>query len=395
MTNSLLNFSTNFSWDFYKAMDDSMILSITDLNWNIQYVSSEFCKIFWYTEEEIIWRPLLQSYFFHWIQSQTQNNLNKLKWDLLWIFYMEHNESDIEDTLKNNKTWIWVLKNKTKNGVFVRCKTTIIPILDENKNLKQHMIIQNDITDLELSKQKLTVSYQKLKELDEKKSEFLNIASHELRTPMTAIKWYLSMMLDWDFWEINDSVKKYLAKILDNSHRLLDLINDMLDLAKLESSRLDFALDHFDINKLVDEVFVELNPLILNKNHKLELISSNNEINIETDRNKIKQVIINLLSNAIKFTPEFGNIKVNCMHIWNNLEIDVIDNWIWISEDNQKLIFEKFGQVKNSLTRDISGTWLWLSIVKSTIDRLGWKLKLESSEWNGSKFTIIIPAKFI
>lgn len=395
MTNSLLDFSSNFSRDFYKAIDDSMILSITDEFWMIKYISKEFCQTFKYSEYELIGKPLLPLLYFQGINTKTKNNLDKLKLELLGIFYLENNELDIENTLKNWQTWKWILKNKVKNGPFVWCKTIIVPILDNEHKTKQYMIIQSDVSDLEIAKQNLKNSFQKLKELDEKKSEFLNIASHELRTPMTAIRWYLSMMLDWDFWELNENIKKYLYKMFENSSKLVDLINDMLDLAKLESSRIDFALDYFDIIELIENIIAEMNPLLHNKNHKLEFNHKWEELFIESDRDKIKHVILNLLSNAIKFTPDSWLIKINCLHDGEMLVVDVIDNWIWINIENQKIIFEKFGQVKNSLTRDISWTWLWLPIVKSTIDRLGWKLELESSEWKWSRFTFKIHTKFI
>lgn len=516
MINSLFNFSANFSSDFYKVIDDSMIISMADLDWNIKYVSSEFCRIsgysreeliwknhriirhpdmsskifehmwkiikswknrkwiiknkkkdgkyywvktiviplknweweiteyisvrndvtklidaiselnyykkaidfsgyfikldsvglikfvnkkfiktIWFKEEELLWRPLLEEILYESMSSIVRWNLDKLYHDVLWVVYSDDKNNEIKEVLNTNKPWKGIIKNKTNYWNFIWLDITIFPIMDLDNKIKEYIIIANDVSDLELSKQKLKISLHKLKELDDRKTEFLNIASHELRTPLTAIRWYLSMILDWDFWEINVEVRQYLSKILTNSQKLLDLINDMLDLSKLESSRINFLIDNFDLVNLINDIIIELNPLILEKKHKLEFIHSSPEIFIESDLNKIKQVIVNILSNAIKFTPNWGFIKIYCEDDWNILSIDISDNWIWISENNQKMIFERFGQVKNSLTRDINWTWLWLSIVKSIVDRLGGELSVKSSEWAGSKFSIKIPSKFI
>lgn len=516
MSNTLLEFSSNFSQDFYRALDVSMILSLTDLDWNIKYVSSEFCNISWYSKEEllwknhriirhpdviwkifehmratikswktrrwiiknrkknwnyywvktiviplknnewevieyisirsditklidsiselndykkaidfsgyfikldenwfikfmnkkfikalwfkeseILWKPLLEEILYESISSIARWNLDKLYHEVIGVISYWEDNINVNEILNLHKPWKWIIKNKTNYNTFIWLDTTIFPIFDLDNKIKEYIIIWNDITDLEIAKQRLKISFHKLKELDDKKSEFLNIASHELRTPMTAIRGYLSMMLDWDFWELNENLKKYLSKMFNNSQKLLDLINDMLDLAKLESSRLDFSIDNFDIINLIDDIILEINPLIKGKSHNIEFIHEESELFVESDKDKIKHIIINLLSNAIKFTAEKWTIKIICNSLEDFFQIDIIDDGMWISKENQKIIFEKFGQVKNSLTREISWTGLWLPIVKSTIDRLWWKLELESTEWKWSKFTFKIANKFI
>lgn len=128
-----------------------------------------------------------------------------------------------------------MIKNKTRIGSFFWTSTSIVPIVNLNEEIIEYVVIQSDVTDLEIARQKLRVALSKQKELDVKKDEFLNIASHELRTPMTLIKGYISMILDGDAGDINDEARSYLAQAYIGSQRLLDLINDMLDISKIES----------------------------------------------------------------------------------------------------------------------------------------------------------------
>ncbi|MDD5212976.1 MAG: PAS domain S-box protein [Candidatus Gracilibacteria bacterium] len=381
--------------DYKKAIDFSGYFIKLDNNGFIKFMNKKFIKAIGYKESELLGKPLLEEILYESMSSIVRGNLDKLYHDVLGVVHSDEKNYEVKGVLSTHKPWKGIIKNKTNYGNFIRIDTTIFPIFDQDNKIKEYIIIATDVSDLEKSKQKLKISYHKLKELDDKKSEFLNIASHELRTPMTAIRGYISMMLDGDFGEINDTIKQYLGKILNNSRKLLDLINDMLDLAKLESSRLNLLVDNFDMLKLIGEISAELKPLILDKKHRLELTSLSPEIFVETDRDKMKHAIVNLLSNAIKFTPDVGIIKIDCRQDDSSVYIEISDNGIGISENNQKIIFERFGQVKNSLTRDINGTGLGLPIVQSTINRLGGELTLISSEGKGSKFTIKIPSKFI
>lgn len=380
--------------NYKKAIDTSSYFLKLDEKWLVKYVSKNFINVLWHNEQDILWKSFLTQIYFDDISTQTTQKLQNLLYELKWFSSFDNEEnSNIEETLKSKKIWRWIIKHRTKYFDDIWTNTTIVPILDLDKKIKEYIIISNDVTDLEIAKQKLKFSFHKLKELDEKKTEFLNIASHELRTPMTSIKWYISMMLDWDLWEINEETKPYLSKILDSSNRLINLINDMLDVSKLESARLDFDASDFDLISLINDIIIELKPIYQAKNQEIIFIKSDDEILLESDKNKIKQVILNLLSNAIKFSPNNSKIQIICNSFDDYFKLDIIDEWMWISKENQKLVFEKFGQVKNSLTRDINGTGLWLPIVKSIIERMWWEIYLESEENKGSKFSFKLDKK--
>ncbi len=201
------------------------------------------------------------------------------------------------------------------------------------------------------------------------------------------------MILDGDAWDIDDEAKLYLKKVLSNSQRLLDLINDMLDVQKLESWQMEFNIETINIKELLQSMYDNIEPLAKEKHQELILNNNVKNLKINTDYNKLLQVMINLAWNAVKFTPNWWKITIDASNDDKYIYISVEDNGIWISKENQDKIFKKFGQIKNSLTRDIEWTWLWLSIVLSIIEKLNWKIELKSQEWKGSKFVVILPLK--
>lgn len=355
------------------AIDHSNIISKTDINWNIVYVNEEFCKLSGYTSVELIWKS-------HNIIRHPDTPKETFR--KLW------------DTIQSKNVWKWNIKNKKKNWDSYWVKSTIVPILDENNNILEYIAIRTDITELELAKEDLKESYEKLKELDNKKDEFLNIASHELRTPMTSVKWYISMILDWDAGEINDEVRQYLTQVYKSSKRLLNLINDMLDISKIESGKQEFVYEKIEVRKMINEVSFEFEQLFKKKNQKFFLDINFEKFEFITDLNKLKQVIINIIWNANKFTPIWWEISLKAEILEDReLEIRINDSWIWIDKASLWVIFEKFWQVKNSLTRDINWTGLWLPIAKTIIEKLGWEIIVESEVWVWTTFTIKLPTK--
>ncbi|MDD2565229.1 MAG: ATP-binding protein [Candidatus Gracilibacteria bacterium] len=298
---------------------------------------------------------------------------------------------DVLSYVQTKKVWKGILKMKTNVGNYIWCSTTIKPILNSDNEIIEFIIIQHDVTDLEIAQQNLKISLKKQVQLDQKKDEFLNIASHELRTPMTSIKGYISMILDGDAGEINSEVKAYLTQVYSSSERLLDLINDMLDISKIESGIQELHYEEINLNNLIYETCGEIHTLFESKKQIVNKFVGFENFLYNTDKNKLKQVLLNLLGNANKFTPVGGEIKLTTYKSDKILSIEIEDNGIGIEAENFSKIFEKFGQVKNSLTRDINGTGLGLPIAKKIIEKMGGFLILESEVGQGSKFTINLP----
>ncbi|MDD3120644.1 MAG: ATP-binding protein [Candidatus Gracilibacteria bacterium] len=239
---------------------------------------------------------------------------------------------------------------------------------------------------------KLEGEKMQLQELNMVKDNFINIASHELRTPLTSIKGYLSMMIDGDFGNFNEELKMAINTMFASSERLIQLVNDMLDISKLESGKMILNSEYFNVYELFNNIKYEYKNLLEQKKLKLEIFTEKS-IFLNVDKNKFRQIIINLLGNAIKFTPENGMIKIVAQSLENGqkIKINIIDTGIGIEKEDISRIFEKFGQADNVFTRKQQGTGLGIPICKEIIKLMGGKLKLESQIGKGSNFYFTIP----
>ncbi len=235
----------------------------------------------------------------------------------------------------------------------------------------------------------------KLYEMNQIKSEFLANMSHELRTPLNSIIGFSEILENAKGLEPKQT--RFAANIRNSGRLLLDLINDILDLAKLEAGKMEVKPTEFRIHQLVDELCDMVRNLAEMK--KIQLISCSGEEFPEVfqDKIKIRQILTNLLSNAIKFTPEGGRINVTVEQDANGqLVLQVSDTGVGIAEADRQIIFEKFRQGvsaigNDALTREVSGTGLGLSIVKEFCILLGGTIELESEVGKGSTFTVTLP----
>jgi len=371
--------------DYKNILDYCNLLIILDEEWTIKYVNENFCIISWYKKVELLWKKYLNL-----IWTNLTNNPDNIYQEVLWIIDIkEEYIYEIINIIKSKEPWKWVVKNKWKYGKKFWTSTTIMPIINYDNEIKEFYCIQTDITDIEMAKNWLKKSFDKLRELDLKKDEFLNIASHELRTPMTSVKWYISMLIDGDLWVIDETAKGYLIKIYDSTKNLINLINDMLDISKIESWKIQFFKENFELKLFLIEIINEMKSISNKKNISIIPDIEYDSLIFNSDKNKLKQIMINLIGNAIKFTSENWKIEIKSFALKWKINIIIKDNWIWISEKDMSKIFEKFGQVKNSLTRDTWWTWLGLSIVKWIVKKLDWELILKSEVWIWSEFKVI------
>ncbi|MGE5406616.1 MAG: ATP-binding protein [Methanosarcina sp.] len=255
-----------------------------------------------------------------------------------------------------------------------------------NKNIEERKHVE-----LELIKAK-----EKAEESDRLKTAFLQNMSHEIRTPMNAIIGFSELMAS--NFDNKDKLRKFSDIIAQRCNDLLDIINDILDIAKIESGQLPVHKEECNL----DEMFAELYSFFreyqarLGKQDiefSLEVSCDSNDLFIITDKVKLKQILINLIINAFKFTDS-GSIKGGCRYDENGkLIFYVSDTGIGIPEDKQQMIFERFTQVNQGSKQNIGGTGLGLSIVKGLIGLMGGEIHLESSSEKGSTFTFVIPFK--
>lgn len=239
----------------------------------------------------------------------------------------------------------------------------------------------------------------RLFELNRLKSDFLATMSHELRTPLNSIIGFSEVL--GSIASLDDKQKRYVVNIQKSGKVLLDMINDILDLAKIESGKMELRLSEFPIEHVVQAQCDSVRPLSEKKNIDLTVHVEPAGEPLYQDQNKLQQVLNNLLSNAIKFTPEGGRIDVRTRRTpEDQLEMVVADTGVGIAEEDQTAIFEKFRQgttiskTGDAMTREYSGTGLGLSIVKELCKLLGGEIMLKSELGKGSEFTAVIPWHF-
>jgi PAS domain S-box-containing protein len=224
------------------------------------------------------------------------------------------------------------------------------------------------------------------------KSQFLANVSHELRTPLNAIIGYTHLLLEGVSGEITRPQREKLGRLDSNARHLLSIINDLLDLARIESGKMPVQLERVVLQELIEEVMTEVEPLIDRTTLAVTQHISPEVPEIQTDRQKVKQIVLNLLSNALKFTPQ-GSVSIRLAYdVENeNICVAVADTGIGISEENQKTIFEAFQQADSSYARRQGGTGLGLTICRRLASILDGRIHMTSRLGEGSTFTLVLP----
>lgn len=290
----------------------------------------------------------------------------------LWI------EDFVEKTLREKKEFSFsrnvVLKTKSKEiPVFV----TSSPLTDYSEHGTGCVVIFRDAT--------------KEREFDKLKDEFLSVASHELRTPLTVIRGYISLFLKWKLWLLQKSQEWYLQKIYNNVENLIQMVNDMLDLSKLEANKMQFCYEKIDINEVIEEEIEDMRELFKKKNIKVQ--SSLDNVSGISDISKIQQVLRNLLSNAYKFTHEKWNVFIELKETseTKHFTFSVKDSWIWIEKENLWKLFKKFSQVWQHLHKTEKWTGLWLAICKEIVNEMRGDITVQSVYWKYTTFSVTLP----
>lgn len=265
---------------------------------------------------------------------------------------------------------------QTMNGQLLPVLHTTSPIFDNKKEITGVVVILKDIT--------------QERELEKLKDEFVSLASHELRTPMTAIKGLISMILEGDYGKINESLKDPLSDVFKSSERLIQLVNDMLDVSRIEAGRTKISISPVSVADLVAETVGMLKLIADQKNIKLEVKESVIH-KVSADPDKLKQILINLINNAIKFT-DHGNVIVSFRSWGKFAYISVTDSGVGITKEDQVKLFSKFSQISNSQSGRPPGTGLGLYISREFARKMGGEMWIERSEiGKGSTFTFALP----
>ncbi|EDZ63839.1 multi-sensor hybrid histidine kinase [Sulfurimonas gotlandica GD1] len=348
---------------FVDALNESAVVSKSDTQGLITFVNDKFCEISGYSREELI--------------GQGHNIIRHP--DMPAELFKE-----LWKTIRNKKIFKATIKNCKKSGEAYYVDSVIVPMLDVNNEIVEYLAVRYEVTELINSRDEALMA-------EKAKDEFLSNMSHELRTPLNAINGFSSLLKR----QIKDEKQsKYIEHILESSSQLIGLINDILDLSKLQSGK--FILDYHrfepysNIYSLVERFSPNIETaslnLVLDLDDSLKIVANGDWL-------RISQIITNLLSNAIKFTPAGGEVRLSANHNDDNLRIIVSDNGLGISKEVQEKIFMPFEQADSSTTRKFGGTGLGLSIVSNLLKQMDAQIKLESEDGNGSTFELNIPIK--
>jgi signal transduction histidine kinase/GGDEF domain-containing protein len=246
---------------------------------------------------------------------------------------------------------------------------------------------------------KLERANQELRKIDAMKSEFVSIASHELRTPLAAIKNSVQLMLSGKTGEINENQAKFLSMAERNINRLTNILNDLLNLSRIESGKIELKFKDLELRQLIELTASSLRPQADGKSIQIEVEVPEQIPAVYGDPEKIEQILTNLIGNSIKFTPDGGKILITAKFLSPEREggprhtvaVSVKDTGIGIPLEHLESIFEKFHQVEDSLHRSVSGTGLGLAITKGLVEAHQGKIWAESEVEKGSTFTFTLP----
>jgi PAS domain S-box-containing protein len=363
-----------------------------------------------------------------WIMDNDQNILqankaattifNKSKEELLSKFCYENahlTKKPIKDCpfLRMKKT----LKRESmelnlKDDVWLHI--TVDPILDSKRILIGAVHIARDITDRKLIEKELALHREHLEKLvetrtkdlkqktleleeanvelleaDRLKSIFLASMSHELRTPLNSIIGFTGILLMGMVGDLTEEQRKQLTIVKESASHLLELINDILDISKVEAGKVELSSDLFDVNEVIEEQIRSIEPKAFEKGIglKRELTES---IEIVADNRRFKQILLNLLSNAVKFT-ETGSVTISSAIVKDSIQISVIDTGVGIKQEDMKKLFEPFQQIDSSLTKKHEGTGLGLHLTEKIVKLMQGKIWVESEINKGTAFHVSLP----
>jgi signal transduction histidine kinase/DNA-binding response OmpR family regulator len=251
--------------------------------------------------------------------------------------------------------------------------------------------VRERTTQLAVANRELDLRNREVERATQMKSKFLASMSHELRTPLNAIVGFSDLLAEGTPGQLNDKQKRFVNHIKQGSTHLLQLINDILDLSKIEAGQLELRSEEFLVKDALPEVLSTIQPLAMAKNIRIEQ-KVESKFLVKADRVRFKQILYNLLSNAVKFTPKDGLVSIESVDHWDFVRVSVTDTGIGIRPEDQKVVFEEFRQIDGSADRAQEGTGLGLAITKRLVEQQGGQISVESELGKGSRFTFTLLA---
>jgi PAS domain S-box-containing protein len=283
-------------------------------------------------------------------------------------------------TIKIDKAPFWgEITNKRKNGELYEAEIHVSPILDGNNNLMFFVGIERDVS--------------KIKAVEQIKSEFISLASHQLRTPLSAVKWFAKMLLSEDSGKLNHIQRDFAQKINESNEREIKLVNSLLNVSRIESGKIMVEPKMTDYIKLVESVKNDFREELEKSGKRMTVIVDNKIPEILIDEDLIRHVYSNLISNAIRYTKKKGRIVLKVFRSKKMVMTEIKDNGIGIPKREQLRIFEKFFRASNALKMETDGNGLGLFLSKTIVESSGGRMGFRSREGKGSTFWFSLPLK--
>lgn len=342
---------------FKLAVDNaSDHIVITDANANILYANQSVSNITGYSRDEIIGKtPSLWG-------KQMPDEFYKMFWD----------------TIKNKKqSFAGEVTNKRKNGEKYVASVSIAPVLNKVGEVVFFVGIERDVT--------------KAKEIDRMKTEFISLASHQLRTPLTAIKWYIEMLLNGDAGKLSKEQLAFLTQVDESNERMISLVNSLLNVSRIESGRILVEPKPTDLKQLINGVISEVQPKLQQKNMSIITDIHQEMPLINLDQNLVRQVYLNLLTNSIKYTPDKGEIHIFVSKRKDDILTQISDTGYGIPDKDKDKVFSKLYRGENIVQIETDGNGLGLYLVKAIVESSKGKIWFESAEGKGTTFWFTLP----
>lgn len=342
---------------------------VTDNNGIIEYVNSAFTKVTGYSSEEV--KGIKTNLF-------KSGNHSQEFYKQLW------------DTILKGKEWHGEVMNRKKNGELFWEDISISPVFNLKQEITHFISIREDVTEKKKMIDDLIAAKEKAEESDRLKSAFLANMSHEIRTPMNGILGFTELLKEPKL--TGEEKNEYIKIIQKSGQRMLNTINDLIEISKIESGSLELKLKEVNVNEQLDYLYSFFKPETANKGlaFKLHKALPVEQAIVETDQEKLNGVLMNLIKNAIKYTHS-GEIELGYRQTGSALEFFVKDTGIGIEKKHHEFVFERFAQADISLSKPYEGAGLGLSIAKAYVEILGGKIWFESEFSKGSQFYFTIP----
>ncbi len=312
----------------------------------------------------------------------------------LFKSYLSQEASDIIQNLVGMKffqIYPLIVRDESIGVMVISPKEEKEPFFSYQKDLIERLpSVVSVAIDNAMLYQKIQHANIRLKELDKLKDEFVSLASHELRTPMTAIKSYLWMVLNKSS-ALDPQVKSYLDIAYQETERLIKLVQNMLTISRIEGERLELNMERVDMYELTKRVYDQLKIKSDEKKINFTLVQYPEKLIINGDKDKLEEVLLNIIGNAVKYTPEKGTISVYFTLEQNNILIHTTDNGKGIAPEDVSKLFQKFGRLQEAEKSKTQGTGLGLYISKQIIELHKGSIQVDSQVGKGTTFTIVLP----